>query len=141
MLSDEELLLTVVSRKKSGWPAAGTTLKRALFLAALVAGTAGAQTAGTYTKKGGIVEVGKTSGQAVPFTIQSSVGQNTCTLEGTARLVDAARAAYTSDDPKDMCVAVLNFAGGGLKVTTKACASACGVGAEGSMDGAYTRKR
>jgi hypothetical protein len=55
-------------------------------------------------------------------------------------MIDAKSAAFTPEDKSDKCVAILNFAGGGLKVTSKDCDGYCGMNAEGSMDGAYRKK-
>lgn len=77
---------------------------------------------------------------AIAFDISSQVGQNTCSLTGTAKTIDDTRAVYTPDDAADTCVAVISFAPGSLKVTTKGCESKCGMNAAGSMDGMYMKK-
>lgn len=112
-----------------------------LILASACANTfAQAPTPTVYKKAGAAVAVQR-GPKSVDFGINSIVGQDVCNLEGTAVLVDKERFAYTDDDPADKCVAVLNFAGGKLAVTTKGCASSCGLNAAGSMDGTYTLKR
>ena len=93
---------------------------------------------GEYSKDNSSVEVGQ-QGKVLKFSINSSVGQNTCNLEGSAEMTDATSAAYTSEDKSDTCVAILNFAGGALKVTTKGCDANCGLNAAGSMDGSYQK--
>lgn len=110
-----------------------------LGLTVLITSNAFADFSGEYVKKNAGVDV-KQQGDAVNFSINSSVGQNACNLEGTAVMIDAKSAAYMPEDKSDKCVAILNFAGGGLKVTSKDCDGYCGMGAEGSMDGAYRKK-
>ena len=99
-----------------------------------------ADVSGEYSKKNAVAEL-KQQGKAVEFSINSSVGQNICDLEGVAVMIDQNRAAYTPDDKSDICVAVLNFSGGQLKVTTKDCDNYCGLNAAGSMDGQYKKKK
>jgi hypothetical protein len=113
--------------------------KLLVVLILLVATNAFADFSGEYVKKNGVVDVTQ-KGKTIEFSINSSVGQNVCNLEGTAVLIDKNRAAYTSNDKTDKCVAVLNFSNDGLKVTTKDCDGACGLNAAGSMDGAYKKK-
>ena len=96
---------------------------------------------GVYRKAGGQAEIGSIAGRSVPFSLVATKGQARCELEGKAEMVDATRAAFTTQDRNDKCVAVLNFANSGLKVTTKGCESYCGAGAAGAMDGSYTPKR
>lgn len=108
-------------------------------LVILVATNAFADFSGEYVKKNAGVDVTQ-QGEAVKFSINSSVGQDACNLEGAAVMIDAKSAAYTSDDKSDKCVAILNFAGSGLKVTTKDCDGYCGINAGGSMDGVYKKK-
>lgn len=91
---------------------------------------------GSYAKKNAIAEI-KQQGKSVEFSINSSANQNVCELEGVAAMIDENRAAYTSGDGADKCVAVLNFSGGQLVVTTKGCEGYCGLNAAGSMDGSY----
>jgi len=105
----------------------------------LVATNVFADVSGEYIKKNGVVEL-KQQGKTVEFSINSSVGQNVCNLEGTAVMINANRADYTPEDKSDKCVAVLNFSGSGLKVTTKGCDEYCGLNAGGSMDGSYQKK-
>ncbi len=93
-----------------------------------------------YEKKNASVEIQK-HGDAVDFSINSVVGQNLCEFEGKAFMVDAHRAAYTSDDENDMCVVLLNFSNNQLTVTTKDCSIYCGLHAEGSMDGRYKKAK
>lgn len=109
-----------------------------LSFTVLVTTNALADFSGEYGKKNSVVEV-KQQGKAVKFSVNSSVGQNTCDLEGTATMIDATSAAYTPEDKSDICVALLNFSGGGLKVTTKGCDGYCGLNAGGSMDGSYRK--
>jgi len=110
-----------------------------IVLLVLLATNAFADVGGEYNKKNGVVEV-KQSGKVLNFSINSSVGEHVCNLEGAALMIDAKRAAYTSQDNTDKCTAVLNFAGGVLKVTTKDCEGVCGMNAAGSMDGTYRKK-
>ncbi len=116
-------------------------MKLAITIAALLA-CVSAQAAEPgiqlYRKANGIAALQPQTGGA-SFEIQSSQGQAQCTLEGTARPIDAGRWAYTPDDKADQCVAVLNTRGGRLVVTTKGCESYCGLNAAGSMDGSYAR--
>lgn len=115
-------------------------MKKVLIgLTVFVATNVFADVSGDYVKKNAGVDV-KQQGKAVEFSISSSVGQNVCNLEGTAVMIDANRAAYTPEDKSDKCVAVLNFVGNGLKVTTKDCDEYCGLNAGGSMDGSYQKK-
>ena len=110
-----------------------------LGLTILVTTNAFAEFSGEYVKKNAGVDV-KQQGDSVNFSINSSVGQNACNLEGTAVMIDAKSAAYTPEDKSDKCVALFNFAGGKLKVKTKDCDGYCGMNAEGSMDGSYRKK-
>ncbi len=96
--------------------------------------------ADTYTKRGAEAEIAR-AGDKVNFTIASTAGQARCELEGVAEAIDQNRYAWTDADPKDRCVAVLNLNGGKLAVTTKGCEGYCGVGAAGSMDGAYAKAK
>lgn len=115
-------------------------MKKVLIgLVILLATSAFADFSGEYIKKNAGVDV-KQKGDSLKFSINSSVGQNSCNLEGAAVIIDVNSAAYTSADKSDKCVAILNFAGSGLKVTTKDCDGSCGVNAGGSMDGAYKKK-
>jgi hypothetical protein len=99
-----------------------------------------AQPVERFKKRDGVVDLVRGNG-GVKFEIQSVRGQSQCTLEGAATFVDANRAAYTSEDMADTCVALLNFTGGKLKVTTKGCDSQCGLNAGGTMDGIYSAGR
>ncbi len=114
---------------------------RKLFvvLILLIATNAFADFSGEYVKKNGVVDVTQKD-KMIQFSINSSVEQHACNLEGTAVLIDKNRAAYTSNDNTDKCVTVLTFSKNGLKVTTKDCDSYCGLNAAGSMDGAYKKK-
>lgn len=91
---------------------------------------------GSYAKKNAAAEI-KQQGKSVEFSINSSANQSACELEGVAAMIDDNRAAYTSGEGSDKCVAVLNFSGGQLVVTTKGCEGYCGLNAAGSMDGTY----
>ncbi|MBF0283721.1 MAG: pilin [Magnetococcales bacterium] len=94
---------------------------------------------GSYEKENGIIDI-KTQGNIVRFSVNSSVDMHVCDIENAvAQMVDDHRAAWTPDD-KSSCVLLLNFTGGSVKVTTKDCASQCGMNAIGSMDGIYKRK-
>ena len=118
-------------------------MKFTRFLAltvAIIPAIAFADISGSYSKKNAVAEL-KQQGKAVEFSINSSVGQNLCMLDGVAVMIDKNSAAYTPDEKSDMCVAVLNFTGGQLKVTTKDCDSYCGLNAAGSMDGQYKKKK
>lgn len=117
-----------------------------LFLGILlaVAGSAAqADVTGTYLKKGGELDV-KNVSQGVQFSINSSAGTHTCSLGEDetliARPVDGNRAAWTSSNPADQCVVLLNFSNGAVQVTTKGCEGYCGVSAAGSMAGRYLRR-
>jgi hypothetical protein len=110
---------------------------------ALASSAAFADVSGTYLKKGGELDV-KNAPQGVQFSINSSAGTHTCSLGEDERLIarpiDGNRAAWTSPDPADQCVVLLNFSNGAVQVTTKGCESYCGVNAVGSMAGKYLRK-
>jgi hypothetical protein len=110
-----------------------------ICLTVLLATNAFADVSGEYIKKNGIADVNQ-QGKAVEFSINSSVGQNVCNVEGTAVMIDANRAIYTPEEKSNKCVVVLNFKGGVLKVTTKDCDEYCGLNAAGSMDGSYQKK-
>ena len=110
-----------------------------LSLAIFIATNAFADFSGEYVKKNGGVDV-KQEGNRLKFSINSVVGQNVCNLEGSAVIMGAKSAAYTSEDNTDKCVALFAFAGRKLKVTTKECGGYCGLNAEGSMDGSYRKK-
>lgn len=107
---------------------------------AIIPAIAFADVSGSYSKKNAVAEL-KQQGKAVEFSINSSVGQNICEIEGVAAMIDDNRAAFTPGDKSDKCVAVLNFTGGQLKVTTKDCDNYCGLNAAGSMDGQYKKKK
>lgn len=106
------------------------------LVAAALPSVAFADIGGTYSKKNSVAEI-KQQGNSVEFSINSSANQNVCELEGVAAMIDENRAAYTSGDGAEKCVAVLNFSGGQLVVTTKGCEGYCGLNAAGSMDGSY----
>lgn len=93
-----------------------------------------------YSKQNAVADVSR-NGASVEFSINSSVGQNGCNMDGVARMIDDSRATYTSGDGADKCVAVLNFSGGQLAVTTKGCEGYCGLNASGSMDGMYKARQ
>jgi hypothetical protein len=107
-----------------------------ILLSTLCAGLAVADGTVEYAKKNAVVEVER-QGKQVRFSINSSVGQHACSLDGTAIMMQANQAAYTSDDMTDRCVALLTFKSGSLTVTTKDCDGSCGMNAVGSMDGLY----
>lgn len=107
---------------------------------AVVSVFSGTACADEYAKQNAVAEVSR-NGASVEFSINSSAGQNACNMDGAAQMIDENRAAYTSGDGADKCVAVLNFAGGQLIVTTKGCESYCGLNAAGSMDGAYKARK
>ena len=117
----------------------------AMVLSSFFTVSFGADFTGEYENKISSVTVNQ-KGNLLEFVINSSVGQNTCYIEGTAEMVDKTRAAYTnSTDPNDKCVVVFNFdpkeKAMDLKVTTKACDGSCGMNAAGSMDGLYKKKK
>ena len=118
------------------------TLKQLIVVAVLALTGLGAlaQSPTEYRKKNGVVEIGAPSSSAIPFSISSAVGQNACSVEGKAEIIDANRAGFTSNDLSDKCVVLLNFSGRSVQVTTKDCESSCGNGAAGSMDGLYRRR-
>ena len=118
-------------------------MKFARFLVltiAIIPTVALADISGSYSKKNAVAEL-KQQGKAVEFSINSSAGQNICELQGVATMIDENRAAFSPSDKADKCVAVLNFTGGQLKVTTKDCDSYCGLNASGSIDGQYKKKK
>ena len=94
--------------------------------------------AGSYEKPNGILEI-KREGDGLRFTLDSSVDDHVCGLEGTARIVDETRAAFTPEDPEDECVAVFGITEDGIRVLTRSCFAYCGLNAHGSMDGYYKR--
>lgn len=96
--------------------------------------------AGEYSKQNAVANASR-NGASVEFSINSSVGQNGCNMDGVAQMIDDSRAAYTSGDGADKCVAVLNFSAGQLAVTTKGCEGYCGLNAAGSMDGIYKARQ
>lgn len=108
-------------------------------LTVLIATNAFADFSGEYLKRNAVVDI-KQQGNKIQFSINSSMGQNVCNLEGTAVLMDANRANFTPEDKSDKCVAVLNFGGNGIKITTENCDDYCGLNAGGSMDGSYQKK-
>jgi hypothetical protein len=100
---------------------------------------------GEYENKYSLATVTQ-KGNSIKFSISSSFGQNSCDIEGIAKMVDKNRAAYTNPtDSEDNCVIVLNFNPGvegmALKITTKECDGYCGLNAAGSMDGLYIKKK
>lgn len=112
-------------------------LKKVFFYIAVMGiNNAYAETANEYSKDNAIASI-KASGQAVEFSINSSVDMHVCEISGTAVMVDAQRAAYTSSDPEDKCTVLLGLDGDMLKVTTRSCESYCGLSAQGSLDGLY----
>src|SRR5574343_1082582 len=113
--------------------------KNLIALTVFVATNVFADFSGEYVKKNAVVDI-KQQGSVVAFSINSSVGQNVCNLDGSALLIDANRAFFTPTEKTDMCVAALNFGGGSLKITTKDCGGYCGLNAAGSMDGVYQKK-
>ena len=70
-----------------------------------------AQKAVEFRKNDAVATVQRNA-DTVAFEIQSSRGQNTCTMEGTAEFIATDRAAFTSTKMADKCVAQLNFKGG-----------------------------
>ena len=114
--------------------------KLLLGLLAFVCIPAFASVDGEYEKRDGVLSIKENKG-GVSFSLNSSVEDHSCLIEGNARVVDAHRAAYTSEDPADQCVVVFSFVGGGVKVTTGSCGGYCGMNAEGSMDGVYKKAK
>lgn len=115
-------------------------MKNALILVALLAcGAAAAQDVERFQKRDAEVKLIRANG-GIGFKMQSQRGQNTCEIEGRAEFVDATRAAYTSATPGDQCVALLNFKGKTLTVTTKGCDGYCGLNAAGTLDGNYAAR-
>lgn len=135
-MSDAELLLLVKPRKMNDHVKKLISASLALLfsIAAMADGVGG-----RYENDHGIIQITEQQG-GVAFDINSSVGQNTCGLDGIAKNIDGARAVYTPEDPADKCVAVLNFSPSGVKVATKGCENYCGMNAAGSMDGDYILK-
>jgi hypothetical protein len=109
-----------------------------VVLAFIIASPAFANFAGNYEKPNGLLEI-KRDGDALRFTLESSVDAHVCRLEGIARIVDETRAAFTPDDPQDECVAVFGLTEEGIRVLTRSCFAYCGLNAHGSMDGDYKR--
>lgn len=113
------------------------------LLLALSSPAALAGVTGKYIKKGGALTVKETA-QGIQFAFNTSVGTHTCSLGEDeplfARPVDGSRAAWTSEDPADQCVVLLNFSNRAVQVTTKGCDSYCGMNAAGSMAGRYSQK-
>ena len=110
-----------------------------LALTVLVATNVLADVSGEYTKKNADVDI-KQKGNAVEFSISLAIGQHPCSLEGVAAMIDANRAAYTSDVKSDQCAVMFMFSGGALKITTKDCNEFCGLNAIGYIDGTYKEK-
>ncbi|EIC30566.1 MULTISPECIES: hypothetical protein [Methylomicrobium] len=89
-------------------------------------------------KDNGTLEI-KNAPRGIGFSINSSVEQDVCGIEGTAEIVDDHRAAFTPIDKSDLCVVLFDFQSEtAIKVTTKSCEGYCGISAVGSMDGTYT---
>lgn len=107
-----------------------------IFIAAMSINNVYSDTRGEYSKSNAVASI-KSSGKVVAFIINSSVDMHACEISGAAVMIDAHRAAYTSNDPKDKCTVLLTLGGDKLKVTTNSCESYCGLSAQGSMDGLY----
>ncbi|PWV40960.1 hypothetical protein DDK21_12745 [Achromobacter xylosoxidans] len=112
-------------------------------LLALASPVALAGVTGKYIKQGGELIV-KESQRGVQFAFNTNVGAHACSLGDDeplfARPIDGTRAAWTSEDPTDQCVVLLNFSNRAVQVTTKGCDSYCGMNAAGSMAGKYSQK-
>ena len=112
-------------------------------LLALASPVALAGVTGKYIKQGGELIV-KESQRGVQFAFNTNVGAHACSLGDDeplfARPIDGTRAAWTSEDPTDQCVVLLNFSNRTVQVTTKGCDSYCGMNAAGSMAGKYSQK-
>ncbi|HEY8157294.1 MAG TPA: hypothetical protein VIF10_01200 [Methylobacter sp.] len=92
-----------------------------------------------FEKANGTLEMASTQ-SGLTFTLNAVNGQSACEAEGTAITVDDHRAAYTSNDKKDLCVILFDFKSeSSINVVTKDCAAYCGTGAAGSMDGLYKK--
>ncbi|WP_027159150.1 hypothetical protein [Methylobacter luteus] len=116
-------------------------MKKIIGLAFLVAATGSYadSVTGKYSKEDAVVEISETKG-GVNFEISSVVDQSSCNVSGTAKIIDAHRAAWTPDDPENQCSIVINFKdNNNLTVTTKDCFYYCGVAAGESMDGDYKK--
>ena len=119
-------------------------MKNVLLMAiALSSQFALADYSGEYVKKNAGFTI-KQEGQRIAFSANSVVGTSPCNLGEdeplNAQLLDKTRAAWTPEDNNDTCMVVMNFSGGGLKVTTKDCDAYCGMEAVGSLDGMYKKK-
>jgi hypothetical protein len=96
---------------------------------------------GTMFKKDNALLEMSMDRDTIKFRLNASVDQSACEAEGTAKIIDDHRAAYTPDDTSDLCVILFNFESTDrVKVTTKDCGGYCGLGAKGSMDGAYSKR-
>jgi hypothetical protein len=89
-----------------------------------------------YAKKDATVALLRMNDGALPFMLNSVVGQYACNIKGRAEFITPTRAAYAETDG-GKCVAVFNFKGRNLVITTKDCDGYCGLGAAGSLDGTY----
>lgn len=105
-------------------------------IAAMCINNAYANTPSEYSKDNAVISI-KGSGDAVAFSINSSVDMHACEISELATIIDDSRALYTSSDPEEKCTVLLTIGEDTLKVTTKSCDSYCGQNAIGSMDGLY----
>lgn len=111
-----------------------------LFAGLLMVSAFAAHAEGTMFKKDNAILEMSANQDAIKFRLNSSVDQSACEAEGVAKIIDDHRAAYTSDDTSDLCVILFNFESvDRINVTTKDCGGYCGLGAKGSMDGAYSK--
>lgn len=91
-----------------------------------------------YSKQDGTLQIIKRGGR-VDFQINSSQGQYTCEMKGTAPLAPDGTAKFLSTDA-DKCVVKFKFTGNKIEVDTDGCDSHyCGQQAGGTMDGVYKR--
>jgi hypothetical protein len=93
-----------------------------------------------FEKDNAVLDMAMTQG-TIQFTLNAVEGQSACEAQGTAKIIDDHRAAYTSNDSADRCVILFNFeTADQIKVTTKDCNRYCGLAAVGAMDGSYTKR-
>jgi hypothetical protein len=91
-----------------------------------------------YAKDGARARLARSSGE-LTFEVSSSVGEHTCELEGKATFIAPDTAKYVSQDQDDRCSASFSLVPDGLTISTDGCSGACGMRADGSMDGTYKR--
>lgn len=92
-----------------------------------------------YRKDDASARISRTGGE-VGFQLNSAMESFTCELEGSAKLESSNLATYAGADKDDPCTAKFEFSDGQLTVSTEGCSSACGMRAQGTMDGVYKRE-